>query len=748
MNESIGPYRILHPLGEGGMGIVYAAHDDRLDRTVALKLMTLAAGKDGRERFRREAKVAAKVNHPNICQVYDVGEHEGQPFLAMELLSGQSLERRILTGPIPPLEALPLFREILQGLAALHDAGIIHRDLKPSNVFLTANGVKLLDFGLARPIEIEESSLTKPGIVVGTPRYMAPEQWSAEATGPASDIFAASAIFFEMLSGRPAFGGDTPLAVAKAIATEHPPALTGDPTIEALDRVIHRGLSKEMADRYLSAPAMMAALEAASIQQDETLLMPAQVRAVTRLSVLPFRLLRPDEEIDFLSFSLADAVISSLSGMRSIVVRSSAAAPGVGEDGRPDLEALAATGDLDAVLYGTLLRNGPRVRLATQLVQVPTGTVLATSTEEGTLDDVFRLQDELAERVVRSLAVPLGERQERAQRRDIPADGEAYQYYLRGNETSVGTISESILETARDYYRRCLELDPAFAPAWARLGRVERLIAKYGSGDGEPHRKLAQEAFERALEINADLPIAHNLFTYFQIEEQADAAGAVERLLAQVAKVPDPNLYAGLVTACRFGGLPDASLAADRQARRLDPGISTSVTYTHFVLADFERAAMTELQSIPFMRIYALARLGRISEGRALWEAMAEHHRGTDSAIIEAFWKGIEGQPDEALAAARMVLDSSFGDPEGLYFVAEGLARAGHLELALDVFEQVVDGGYYSLHLICRQSEAVASLAEFERYRDVLRRSEEGCEAARRRFQGAGGYELLDLTRI
>ena len=204
--KTIGRYRVTRQLGQGGMGVVYAAHDDRLDRPVAIKRIREALDDASlRERLLREARAAASISHPNVCHVYELAEERGELYLVMELLSGQPLSERIATQPMPLAEALQITLGMLGALEALHGRGIVHRDLKPSNVFLTPHGVKLLDFGLARPLVEQlktDVTLTQPGTIVGTPRYMPPEQWEGEPYVPASDLFAVGAILFEMLAGK------------------------------------------------------------------------------------------------------------------------------------------------------------------------------------------------------------------------------------------------------------------------------------------------------------------------------------------------------------------------------------------------------------------------------------------------------------------------------------------------------------------------------------------------------------------
>jgi eukaryotic-like serine/threonine-protein kinase len=253
----VGRYAIERKLGEGGMGVVYAASDERLGRTVALKVMSsLAHDERARTRFWREARVAAGVNHPNVCQIYEISEDDGELFIAMELLEGEALSERLLKGPLSVADTLPIAFGILAALSALHDRGIVHRDLKPSNVFLTPHCVKLLDFGLAQaqaePSLDTAMRLTHSGTLLGTPSYMAPEQVTRGVIDSRCDLFAAGAILFELLAGRRAFAGGTAVDILHATLHEQPPALTGTPAVAAVDRVIRRALAK----RPVSRPAI------------------------------------------------------------------------------------------------------------------------------------------------------------------------------------------------------------------------------------------------------------------------------------------------------------------------------------------------------------------------------------------------------------------------------------------------------------------------------------------------------------
>jgi serine/threonine protein kinase len=356
--ERIGPYRITGKLGEGGMGVVYRADDTRLNRAVAIKLIRKTGDPDSlRTRFLHEARAAACVNHPNICRLYDIGEDDGVPFLVMELLEGESLARRLSRGPTPLPEAVQVTLSILSALAALHRCSVMHRDLKPSNVFLSIHGVKLLDFGLAKPFTLAADSdsqtlteLTQPGIIAATPRYASPEQLTCKDLDARSDLFSTAATLFEMLTGEPAFRGKSAFEIIHAVLYDSPPALSGSPAISAIDRILHRAFAKNPDGRFAGADEMAAELRTVLRLEDTGALVESRV--IKRLIVLPFRALRPDPETDFLAFSLPDAIAASLTGLSSLVVRSSLAAARFAAS-TPDLKEIAKEADVDVVLTGT-----------------------------------------------------------------------------------------------------------------------------------------------------------------------------------------------------------------------------------------------------------------------------------------------------------------------------------------------------------------------------------------------------------
>jgi non-specific serine/threonine protein kinase len=739
--DRLGRYRIDRKIGEGGMGIVYAARDDRLGRTVALKALRGSVDDASRERLWREARAAAAISHPNICQLYEVEETSAGLVLAMELLAGESLASRLERGAIPAGETASVALQALNALEALHERGLIHRDLKPSNLFLTPHGVKLLDFGLVRSMGDggltgdAATRLTAAGAIAGTPQYMAPEQVRGEALDARTDLFSLAAVLFEMLSGRLAFNGATVVDTLHAVLHEQPPALTGGGPVAGLDRVIHKALQKSSADRYPSAAAMADAIRAAIAARASSDTTVQETRTMTRLVALPFRVLRPDPETDFLAFSLPDAIAGSLAGTRNLLVRSSAAAARF-DPVAPDLRQLAADADVDVALMGTILRAGAQLRASAQLVEAPAGTVLWSHTAQYALQDVFALQDDLVAGIVASLEKSLGTSGDTAARRDVPRSAAAYDLFLRAN--GLARDYERMSE-ARDLYQRCVELDPDFAPAWAALGRSWRVLGKYfGVTDGAAE---AERAFKRAQQLNPDLPALHNY--YAQLECDAGrAVDAMRRLLGQARRSNSAEHFAGLVHACRYTGLLAASVAAHDEARRLDPTIRTSVHNTYMLVGDYERLARDVAADDPELGAMALYRLGRRTEAAAVWRISASdappQMKAWDDLMVACFTDA----PNAREIAERVTEQSSWSDPEGLMFNGAILSHLGSTELALKLLRASVDGGFYVPSALLRDPW-LDPVRHDARFGQIVALAQARSREALVVFRGEGGERLL-----
>jgi len=743
--ERIGRYRVRGRIGQGGMGVVYEARDETLNRPLAIKTFTAPLGDDqARRRFLREARAAAGLNHPNVCQIYDLGEEAGRLYLVMERLEGESLEARLGRGALPLGEAVGVALGILAALEALHARGVVHRDLKPSNVFLTPHGVKVLDFGLARPfgaLSGDEASggLTRSGTIVGTPRYMAPEQVRGEAVDERTDAFATGAILFEMLAGRPAFEGETVVEILYATLHEQPPALSGSPAVARVDRIARRGLAKDPGERPPTAAAMAAELRAVPLGDSGA--QAATARPLTRLIVLPFRILRPDADTDFLAFSLPDALTASLAGFEEMVVRSTAAAARFSPEAL-DLEALASEADVDLVVTGTIVRGGEELQVTVQLTEVPAGTLVWSHSARAPLRDIFPLQDDLVRRVLESLSAPLA-REERGRRRgDVPRSAAAYELYLRANQLS---LRYDQIPLARDLYLRCLDEDPDFAPAWAQLARCQRVIAKWLDRTPE-NRAKAGAALERALVLNPDLSVAHTLLAYVEAES-GRAQAAMVRLLGRArARRSDPGSFVGLVHSLRYCGLLEASMAAHEEARRLDPHVPTSVLNTAWALGDYDRIVREAVAEDDLdTRVMALVMLGRHDEARAgLARLSLPSEPEAYRFMARAFEALLDARPFEDKDRAGELAEAS-DDPEGTLFWGRFVAKFGSPGQALHCVRKAVLGGYTVPRLL-EADPWLAPVREEPAFADVLARAAAATTAAGAAFRAAGGEELFGVS--
>jgi DNA-binding winged helix-turn-helix (wHTH) protein/tetratricopeptide (TPR) repeat protein len=457
---------------------------------------------------------------------------------------------------------------------------------------------------------------------------------------------------------------------------------------------------------------------------------------VTRLIVLPFRMPQSEPETAFLTECLPEAVASSLSGLESLVVRSSAfAARFAGEPLDP--KKIAADADVDVVLTGTLLRSGDQLRVTTQLTEVPAGTLLWSQTWQVALGHIFQVQDELTSRIVESLALPLTAREHGMLKRDVPSSARAYELYLRGNQLGSDSKQWSL---ARDVYLRCVEEDPRYAPAWARLGRMYHVIGKYVNSGERENLDRAEAAFRRALELNPDLAIAHKLYAQLEVD-LGRAQDAMVRLVER-ARSADAELFAGLVSACRYCGLLDASVAADGRARSLDRRMGTSVAHTYFLRREYNRVLDAKFEDTPYIAAISLAELGRRREALDALSTLAPKASPRMRDFMTAAQAFIEERPTESLDAVNRIVTSDFRDPEGLFYLTRHLARLGDAAGALRLLERVAAYGF-ACYPALADDPWLAPLRARSAFRKVLADTGRRHEEARSAFGTANGPRLL-----
>jgi len=734
----LGPYEIVGLIGAGGMGSVYRALDTRLGRAVAIK----TSAERFSARFEREARAISALNHPNVCTLYDVGSvPSGPSYMVTELVEGDTLRDWLRRSPSVE-QSLQVARQVLEALRAAHEARIVHRDLKPGNIMVRPDGrVKVLDFGLAKWMPAAGEGLTQDevtvvGQIVGTVAYMAPEQVSGEDVDARCDLFALGVILHEMLTGRHPWPRKTAVDVMHAIVNDDPPAVEGP-----WAPVVRRLLAKNRVDRYASAQDVLDALAEPAAS--------SSAPSVTRLIVLPFRILRHHDDSDFLAASLPDAISSSLAGIESLVVRSTMMASRLAA-AELDLKTIAEQAQVDAILTGTLLSDGTQLRINTQLMRASDGALLWSNHSRASLQDLYQLQDELVDKVVQTLAQPLTPGEKRRLKRDAPASALAYELHLRGNQMAASAgfrdqeASDVVL--ARDLYRRSTQEDPNFAPAWAGLGRVYRIIGKYAFGDRDENYRLADQAFERAFAENPESALAHNYYTYLQTD-LGRSLEAMDRLLRRArTHRNDLDLLAGLVHACRYCGLPEASVAADTAARRLDPNVITSVSNSYEILQDYHSALA--FANIPWSRGGALAGLGRTDDAVACyaeWEKATAVEQLKHLAAFARYrlqgdrQKSLEELEQTLRLPGPMVSDSESDSVNGRLF-----ALLGQFDRALEFVARSFDSGFNCYPGLSRDA-AFDPVRSDPRFKALLTRGEKMTAEAQKLFRECGGEDLLGV---
>lgn len=473
----------------------------------------------------------------------------------------------------------------------------------------------------------------------------------------------------------------------------------------------------------------------------------ADTRAVvstklTRLMLLPFRVLRADAETDFLAFAVPDAVAAAMVGLRGVVIRS----PIVGAryTGEVlDLARIAHEAEVDTILTGTIARAGSRVRVTSQLLEVPGGTLIWSDRSEIAIEDLFHLQDTIVGRVVESLSVSLTPHERMVLKADVPSNPAAYELYLRANQLlAAGVMGGQQLLVARDLYQRALEHDPNYAPAWARLGRCHWLIGK-ASERAPEHLAKADESFKRALAINPNLLMAHS----YHAQVEADigrALPAMVRLLGLAQSSPaTPELFAALVQVCRFCGQLEASIAANERARGLDPHILTSANHTYWHLGDLDRAYAACNSGTFGLDANILERWGRREEAIALQRKREAILPPTSRTVAAAHRAAFEGDKAECLRLSAQAI-AMWPDPEGRYYLATNLARFGELDRALAEINRCLDDGFI-LYRVIRRDPAVDPLRQLAGFTALSERAAAKYRDACLAFADAGGQRLFGL---
>jgi serine/threonine protein kinase/Flp pilus assembly protein TadD len=718
----LGPYEILAPLGAGGMGEVYRARDTRLGRDVALKVLPGAFTKDPSRlaRLEREARTVAALNHPNIVTLFSFEEANGIHFLAMELVEGQSLHQLITPGGLPVDRVLDVTIGLADALVAAHQRGVVHRDLKPANVMLTPAGcVKVLDFGLAKPVQAEAApgatqatvDLSGIGFVIGTVPYMAPEQVRCEPVDARTDLFAFGSIAYELCTGRRPFGGATLADVSSSIlrdSPEPPTSLRAD-LPGTLGRIVTRCLQKEPRDRYQTALELSDELRLLRKTLESGHVPPfkptSSVVDTPSVAVLPFANRSRDQEDEYFSDGLADELLNVLTKIRGLRVAARTSSFHFKGKNATIAEVGRAL-NVATILDGSVRKAGNRVRISVQLVKVSDGFHLWSETYDRSLEDIFAVQDDIAQSVVKELRTTLigqspdsktsGETKAEvaAAARGRGESGEAHRLLLQGRFLINRFTHQDVLHGI-EYIRQALDLDPGYALAWAWLSSAYSYQAEYGWAPISEGYHRARKAAARALELEPELAEGYLALQTIQVSHDWDWKGADAscRRALELAPGNAEVLRAAGGLAGRLGRQQDAATLL-RRAIGQDPLSPRSYNKLGTIcrragmLSEAEEAFRTSLEVSP-QRVATRRSLGRVllAQGRKE-EALAE----------------VKNEPEEwaRLTGLAAVLDACGRRPEAdqalheltekyawssAYQIAEIHAARGETESAFEWLE-------------------------------------------------------------
>jgi len=620
IGRTLGHYRVVEKIGAGGMGEVYRARDERLERDVAVKVLPAGtlADEAARKRFRKEALALSKLNHPNIATIFDFDTQQGVDYLVMEHISGETLADKLKAGPLPESQVLRVGAQVAEGLEAGHREGIVHRDIKPGNLRLTPDGrVKILDFGLAKAMRpasevtaaTTTESLTQTQAIVGTLPYMAPEQLRGEPIDARSDIYAAGAVLYEMATGQRPFPQTQAAELTGAILHQapRPPRELHSRCSPGFERIILKALAKDPGERYQRAAEARAALEAIAtgavapwvglkyalgrrralaITAGVVLLVVAAVALnfgnlrerlfgigpakIDAIAVLPLANLSGDPEQDYLAEGMHEALITDLaklSGLRRVIARTSVMRYR-GTD-KP-LPQIARELGVDAVITGSVVREGDRVRITAQLINARTEEHVWAERYERDLRDVLTLQNEIVSSIARQIELKLTPADAARLARAHRVNPEAYEFYLRGRFHSDKRTPES-LKKGLEYFQAAIDSDPAYALGYVGLADTYRLSGSYAVLPPDEAYPRAKTALVKALELDDTLAEAHNSLAnaYYDDFDWEAAEREFQRALELNRNYPTAHhqyaVYLGSL------GRHEEAIKEIKRARELDP---------------------------------------------------------------------------------------------------------------------------------------------------------------------------------